>query len=70
MVQEYYNMFWDIQTPEKRYALDQLKDAYGILIELLYEDPEIIEDEEFYEDLQRSFAVKEALERRNCFYNA
>jgi len=62
--------FSDINRPEKAHELQEVRNAISMVLELLDKEPELIYDDEFYDDLTRTFAMKIALERMNCFYSS
>ena len=70
MVNNLCLQFSDINRPEKAHELQEVRNAISMVLELLDKEPELIYDDEFYDDLTRTFAMKIALERMNCFYSS
>jgi len=70
MVNNLCMMLSDINRPEKMLELQELRESVAMVFELLDKEPELIYDDDFYDDLTRTFAVKIALERMNCFYSS
>jgi hypothetical protein len=62
--------FSDINRPEKMHELHAIREAIATVFETLDEEPELIYDDDFYDDLTKSFAIKLVLERMNCFYSS
>jgi hypothetical protein len=70
MVNNLCLQFSDINRPDRMHELHALRNAISIVLETLEKEPELIYDDDFYDDLTRSFAIKIALERMNCFYSS
>lgn len=69
MVENLYIQFADMNRPERMHDLFAIRNAVGVVLQKFSEEPELIHDEDFYDDLVRTMAIKIALERRNCFYS-
>ena len=70
MVNNLCMQFFDINRPEHMHELQAVRSAISQVFELLDKEPELIYDDEFYDDLTRTFAMKIVLERMNCFYSS
>jgi len=70
MVNNLCLQFSDINRPERSNELQALRHAVSLVFEMLDKEPELIYDDDFYDDLTRTFAIKIALERMNCFYSS
>lgn len=70
MVNNLCLQFSDINRPERANELQALRHAVSLVFEMLDKEPELIYDDDFYDDLTRTFAIKIALERMNCFYSS
>jgi hypothetical protein len=69
LVDSLYEQLVDINRPERMHDLRLLRWAFSKIMEELSDQPELMYDDDFYETLVRSMAIKIALEERNCFYS-
>lgn len=66
MVDSYYNDFHSIT----RESLEEIRELIAITIEVTEAEPELLQYNEYKEDLIRAFAMKLALQQRGILYDA
>ena len=70
MVDSLFDQFVDINRPERMHDLYAIRSAVADVLELFHDEPELIYDDEFYDKLVKTMAIKIALDERNCFYSS
>mgnify|MGYP006277421991 FL=1 len=66
MIKEYYNDFIDYD----RESINHVKDMIMLVFEIFLDEPELLEHNEYKDDLIRAFAMRQALMEHGKFYDA
>jgi hypothetical protein len=70
LIDKFADDFKDLAGSKNRESVYMLRDAIDDVMDLVYEDPEMLQDPVYKKDYIRAVAMREALKKHGIYYDA
>ena len=70
LIDKFVDDFKNLAGSKNRESVYMLRDAIDDVMDLVYEDPEVLMDPEYKNDYIRAVAMREALKKHGIYYDA